>query len=76
MDGISFQLVPQEIGVSVLFLVTYLNHAPLFERCEVMCGSKNGHQKTCSREIGLYVQVLSVVLSSIMTIIGETYMHM
>ena len=22
-----------------------------------MCGSKNGHQKTCSREIGLYVQV-------------------
>ena len=33
-DGISSLSTAQEFGVSMLFLVTYLNWAPLFERCE------------------------------------------
>jgi hypothetical protein len=37
---------------------------------------KIDNNKTCSRAIGVYVQMLSVILGSRLDIIGETYMIM
>ena len=43
-----------------LFLVTYLNQTPLFEWCEAMCGSRNGHQKDVfKRECSISTNVVS-----------------
>ena len=47
----------------------------IFEWSEVMCGSRNGHQKDmCSKEIGLCAPNMLSVLGSNDNIIGWTYM--
>ena len=57
--------------------VTSLNWVSLFEWYVVRRGSKNGHQNDmCLEEIGLCVQNMSTILSSIINIIGgDLYDH-
>ena len=54
--------------------VTFLIRTPIFEWYVDWYGSKNKYQKgTCSKEIGLYSYMITI-LGSIVHIIGRTYL--
>ena len=54
---------------------TFLIGTSIFEWYVVLHGSKNVYQKdTCLKEIGLHVQNMMTILSSIANIIEGTYM--
>jgi hypothetical protein len=58
-------------------LITFRIHTPVFEWCVIRCGSRIEYQKDmCLRErdIGLHVQNMIIVVSSIVNIIVEIYM--
>ena len=56
-------------------LVTYLNHALIFEWYGVRSGSKNAYKEdTCSKEVGLCAQIMIIIIDSIGNIIrGDLY---
>ena len=57
--------------VGVPNTVTYLKWTPIIEWCVVWCESKNRSQKdTCSKEIGLHVQNMRIILGLIVIWLG------
>ena len=48
----------------------------IFEQYVVRCGSKNGHQMMCLKEIGLSAQNMLTILSSIIYMFEDLYDHL
>ena len=58
------------------YLVTYLNHTPMFDWCVVGWGSKyKRHKDTCLKEIGLHLQISSTTSHSMMITIERTCVY-
>ena len=54
----------EEYNTSGPYLVTHLNHTPIFEWCVVRCESKIGYQKDiCLKEIQLHAHNLLAILN-------------
>ena len=56
------------------YSVNFLNWRPIFDWCVVRWASKNKHHKhTCSKEIGLHLQILLSIPHSIVNTLERTY---